>query len=160
MPKGFNFMLADRSKQHTLAEWEALGLRRPGNKSFPHPQEKAYLLVPAGHQGPGFLMLHNFRVIMKYNPAEAYALAIGHLADRFRGGEAFAQPGRGMSRCFRATSAASFRNSSTRRASTPASRTAASGRRPASRCATTRLRSGRFPTVSPPPQFSARLRGR
>ena len=37
-------------------------------------------------------MLNNFRVIMKYNPAEAYALAIGHLADRFRGGEAFAQP--------------------------------------------------------------------
>jgi lytic murein transglycosylase len=92
VPKGFNFMLADRSKQHTLAEWEALGLRRPGNKPFPQPQEKAYLLVPAGHQGPGFLMLHNFRVIMKYNPAEAYALAIGHLADRFRGGEAFAQP--------------------------------------------------------------------
>jgi peptidoglycan hydrolase-like protein with peptidoglycan-binding domain len=31
-------------------------------------------------------MLENFRVIMKYNPAEAYALAIGHLADRLRGG--------------------------------------------------------------------------
>jgi peptidoglycan hydrolase-like protein with peptidoglycan-binding domain len=31
-------------------------------------------------------MLQNFRVIMKYNPAEAYALAIGHLADRLRGG--------------------------------------------------------------------------
>src|SRR5262249_2210844 len=30
-----------------------------------------------------------FRVIMKYNPAEAYALAIGHLADRLRGGEPF-----------------------------------------------------------------------
>jgi peptidoglycan hydrolase-like protein with peptidoglycan-binding domain len=36
-------------------------------------------------------MLHNFRVIMKYNPAEAYALAIGHLADRLRGGEPFVQ---------------------------------------------------------------------
>jgi len=36
-------------------------------------------------------MLQNFRVIMKYNPAEAYALAIGHLADRLRGG-AFVQP--------------------------------------------------------------------
>src|SRR5258707_15272753 len=38
------------------------------------------------------LMLQNFRVIMKYNPAEAYALAIGHLVDRLRGGEPFAQP--------------------------------------------------------------------
>jgi membrane-bound lytic murein transglycosylase B len=36
-------------------------------------------------------MLQNFRVIMKYNPAEAYALAIGHLADRLRGGGPFVQ---------------------------------------------------------------------
>jgi peptidoglycan hydrolase-like protein with peptidoglycan-binding domain len=28
---------------------------------------------------------------MRYNPAEAYALAIGHLADRLRGGGPFAQ---------------------------------------------------------------------
>lgn len=92
VPKGFNYMLADRRKQHTIAEWEGLGLRRPNGKSFPNPQEKAYLLVPAGYEGPSFLMLQNFSVIMKYNPAEAYALAIGHLADRFRGSEAFAQP--------------------------------------------------------------------
>src|SRR5260370_14570201 len=37
-------------------------------------------------------MLQNFRVIMKYNPAEAYALAIGHFADRLRGGAPFVQP--------------------------------------------------------------------
>jgi peptidoglycan hydrolase-like protein with peptidoglycan-binding domain len=37
-------------------------------------------------------MINNFRVVMKYNPAEAYALAIGHLADRIRGGEPLAQP--------------------------------------------------------------------
>ena len=54
-------------------------------------EERAFLLVPAGVQGPGFLMLANFRAIMRYNPAEAYALAIGHLADRLRGGQPFAQ---------------------------------------------------------------------
>ena len=37
-------------------------------------------------------MLPNFRAIMKYNPSEAYALAIGHLADRMRGGAPFVQP--------------------------------------------------------------------
>jgi peptidoglycan hydrolase-like protein with peptidoglycan-binding domain len=37
-------------------------------------------------------MLNNFRVIMRYNPAEAYALAIGHLADRLRGDPPFTQP--------------------------------------------------------------------
>jgi membrane-bound lytic murein transglycosylase B len=91
VPQGFNFMLADRSKQLTIREWEQLGIRRAGAKPFVRTNERAYLLVPAGAQGPGFLMLQNFRVIMKYNPAEAYALAIGHLADRLRGGEAFVQ---------------------------------------------------------------------
>ncbi len=47
--------------------------------------------MPAGARGPSFLMLDNFRVIMKYNPAEAYALAIGHLSDRLRGGGPIAQ---------------------------------------------------------------------
>jgi lytic murein transglycosylase len=92
VPKGFNYMLADRGKSMTLAQWQHLGVTRPGGKAFPHPGEKAYLLAPAGAEGPGFLMLQNFRVIMKYNPAEAYALAIGHFADRLRGGQPFVQP--------------------------------------------------------------------
>ena len=91
IPKGFNFLLADRSRQHSLAEWERAGIQRAGGKPFPRNTDRAYLLVPAGNQGPGFLMLHNFRVIMKYNPAEAYALAIGYLADRLRGGDALVQ---------------------------------------------------------------------
>src|SRR5450432_2597727 len=92
VPPNFNYMLADRSKAMTVAQWEHLGLKRAGAAPFPHPQEKAYLLAPAGAVGPGFLMLANFRVIMKYNPAEAYALAIGHFAGRLRGGAPFVQP--------------------------------------------------------------------
>jgi len=91
VPRGFDYLLADRSRQMTMAQWEKLGIRRVHGQSFPRPADRAYLLVPAGVRGPGFLLLTNFRVIMKYNPAEAYALAIGHLADRLRGGEAFAQ---------------------------------------------------------------------
>jgi membrane-bound lytic murein transglycosylase B len=92
LPEGFNFMLADRAKAMTIAQWEHLGLKRAGGQPFPHPAEKAYLLAPAGAEGPAFLMLQNFRVIMKYNPAEAYAMAIGHFADRLRGGAPFVQP--------------------------------------------------------------------
>ena len=91
VPRGFNYLLADRSRQMTLQQWEQLGIRRVEGKPFPRPGDRAYLLVPAGAQGPGFLMLNNFRVIMKYNPAEAYALAIGHLSDRLRGGEPIVQ---------------------------------------------------------------------
>ena len=91
LPQSFDYLLADRSKQMTLRQWQALGVRRAGNAAFPHPDDRAYLLIPAGARGPAFLMLQNFRVIMKYNPAEVYALAIGHLADRLRGGVFFAQ---------------------------------------------------------------------
>lgn len=91
VPAAFDFRLADRAQTMTVREWERLGLMRPGNRPFPRPDDRAFLLTPAGVQGPGFLMLGNFRAIMKYNPAEAYALAIGHLADRLRGAEPFAQ---------------------------------------------------------------------
>src|SRR5215470_5593253 len=89
LPGGFDFLLADRSRQMTLRQWEDLGVRRAGGGSFREQDARAYLLVPAGARGPAFLMLQNFHVIMKYNPAEAYALAIGHLADRLRGGGPF-----------------------------------------------------------------------
>jgi len=91
VPRGFDFMLADRSQMKTMAEWEKAGIRRAGGKPFPRASDRAFLMVPAGAQGPAFLMLQNFRSIMKYNPSEAYALAIGHLADRLRGGEPFVQ---------------------------------------------------------------------
>ena len=65
--------------------------RRPTSRSRIRPRRPICWRRPAP-QGPGFLMLQNFRVIMKYNPAEAYALAIGHFADRLRGGQPFVQP--------------------------------------------------------------------
>ena len=91
VPANFNFMLSDHRRLMPIREWQRLGLTRPGGKPFPRQDEQAFLLVPAGVQGPGFLMLHNFRVVMRYNPAEAYALAIGHLADRLAGGGPFVQ---------------------------------------------------------------------
>jgi len=91
VPANFDFKLADRSEAMTIRDWERYGLTRPGGKPFPRLDDSAFLLIPAGVQGPGFLTLKNFRVIMRYNPAEAYALAIGHLADRLRGAEPFAQ---------------------------------------------------------------------
>jgi lytic murein transglycosylase len=91
VPATFNFLLADHTRPMSIRDWERQGIKRANSQPFLRPDDKAFLLVPAGIQGPGFLMLTNFSVIMKYNPAEAYALAIGHLADRLRGGGAFIQ---------------------------------------------------------------------
>lgn len=42
--------------------------------------------APAGANGPTFMLSRNFQVIKRYNNADTYALAVGHLADRIRGG--------------------------------------------------------------------------
>ena len=92
LPGGLQFP-ARRSRAHD--DDGRMGAPRhppPRRQAVPAPAIAPISWCRAGAQGPGFLMLQNFRVIMKYNPAEAYALAIGHLADRFRGGGPFVQP--------------------------------------------------------------------
>ncbi|WP_234053180.1 MULTISPECIES: lytic murein transglycosylase [unclassified Xanthobacter] len=91
LPKGFDYRYVNRTFKQSLGQWSSLGVTRPGGKGFPRASDQAYLLLPAGANGPAFLMLGNFNAILKYNPADAYALAIGHLADRLRGGGEFAQ---------------------------------------------------------------------
>ncbi len=42
------------------------------------------VIQPAG--APAFRVFHNFDVIKRYNNADSYAIAVGHLSDRLRGG--------------------------------------------------------------------------
>ena len=42
--------------------------------------------MPAGRLGPAFLVSENFYVLKQYNESDLYALFIGHVADRMRGG--------------------------------------------------------------------------
>ena len=109
----------------------------------------AYLLVPAGAQGPGFLMLHNFRAIMKYNPAEAYAMAIGHLADRLRGGEPFVQAWPRHERVLTRAERYELQQHLARRGFDVGEPTAGSAARPATRCASSIEPSARCPTGLP-----------
>ncbi len=50
------------------------------------PQADAFVMIPQGIDGPAFLVTRNFLSIMDYNFSHSYALAVGHLADRIRGG--------------------------------------------------------------------------
>ena len=74
-----------KGKSKTLAQWARLGFKRPNGKGFPRPGEKAVLKMPAGANGPAFLMLRNFFMIKRYNNSDSYALAVGLLADRIAG---------------------------------------------------------------------------
>jgi len=87
LPRGFDTQQAGQTR--SVQEWAAAGLQaQPGNR-MPASGE-ATLMFPAGANGPALLTFGNFRVIKRYNNADAYAIAIAHLADRLRGGGEFA----------------------------------------------------------------------
>lgn len=83
----FDYALADGSIRKTIAEWMQLGLKLPNGASVPAGSEQlsAALLLPAGYRGPAFLVLDNFRAILKYNNSSSYALAVSLLSERFSG---------------------------------------------------------------------------
>jgi lytic murein transglycosylase len=77
-----------------LSEWAAMGITPVQGGDFPPETQRweASLLQPAGIYGPAFLTFDNFQVIRAYNKSDLYALFVGNLADRIRGGGKFAQP--------------------------------------------------------------------
>lgn len=91
LPRGFDFSLAGREGGRSIGQWANLGVKRADGLEWSHPEERADLFLPAGANGPAFLTLRNFRVIMRYNASEKYALAVSHLADRIRGGARFSR---------------------------------------------------------------------
>lgn len=95
LPRGFDYH-SSQGASRSLAAWERLGVRRASGEEFARADDKAVLMAPAGANGPAFLMLRNHFVIRRYNNAVVYALAVGHLADRLRGGSEFVQPWPGL----------------------------------------------------------------
>jgi membrane-bound lytic murein transglycosylase B len=91
LPKGLNPKKGSDSGLKSIGEWQKLGVVRATGEPFPRASDKASLFSPEGRQGPSFLVLNNFRSILRYNVAKSYALAVGHLADRIRGGGKFVQ---------------------------------------------------------------------
>ena len=88
LPPGFDFDLTTERVKKPVAEWQALGVRLQGGGDLPD-HGAASVLLPGGHKGVAFLIFQNFHVIETYNTADAYVIAVGHLADRLRGAEAF-----------------------------------------------------------------------
>ncbi len=85
LPDGIDYTLAGNGQAKPTADWAALGLRDAQGSPLPDigPAE---LLLPAGAAGAAFLITPNFRAIERYNTADAYVIAIGHLSDRLSGG--------------------------------------------------------------------------
>ncbi len=89
LPKKFRYRSKYKRSSKNIKSWTKLGIKRVNNKSFPRLNDRATLHIPAGKNGPAFLMLNNFRSILRYNQSFAYALSVGYMADRLRGGKRF-----------------------------------------------------------------------
>jgi len=85
LPDGFDHDQTTGRVVKPVADWQALGLRTATGGDLPD-HGPGSILLPGGHRGAAFLTFANFRVIEAYNPADAYVIGIGHLADRIAGG--------------------------------------------------------------------------
>lgn len=81
VPKGFDYT----HSRDSFAGWLKLGVRPIDGKRFPR-EGRGILFFPAGAKGPAFIATANYAVLKEYNNSDAYAVAVGHLADRLRGG--------------------------------------------------------------------------
>ena len=92
LPKGFDASLGGRKNKRAVAFWAERGVKRVDGSALPADTPLSGLLLPAGGEGPAFLVGRNFDALYGYNAAESYALAIAHLSDRMRGGGGFSTP--------------------------------------------------------------------
>ncbi|TVT55453.1 MAG: lytic murein transglycosylase [Azoarcus sp. PHD] len=92
LPAGIDAGLAGRRSKRPARDWVNYGLTQVDGSPLPEDTPVSGLLLPAGKEGPAFLVGRNFDALYGYNAAESYALAIAHLSDRLRGGSAFAAP--------------------------------------------------------------------
>lgn len=90
LPKGFNYGNASLNVKATPARWTELGVRTIRGNKIPN-HGKGSVFLPAGANGPAFVVFKNFAVIKRYNNANSYAMAVGHLGDRIKGGGHFSK---------------------------------------------------------------------
>jgi membrane-bound lytic murein transglycosylase B len=88
LPEGFDWELAGDRTQKPMSFWAAKGITRAHGGALPESRW-ASLLLPAGHRGPALMIFDNFGAVETYNLADAYVIAVCHLADRLRGGPEF-----------------------------------------------------------------------
>ncbi len=92
LPRGLDVSGAGRRNKQPMSDWAARGVTRIDGAPMPAGATPAGLLLPAGKDGPAFLVTRNFDALYSYNAAESYGLAIAHLSDRLRGAAPFATP--------------------------------------------------------------------
>ncbi len=85
LPRQFDWQITGLQTRKSLKTWSKLGVKRANGAPLPVADMQGAIILPQGHEGPAFLVYNNFQVILKWNRAINYAIAVGHLADRMIG---------------------------------------------------------------------------
>ncbi len=88
LPQGFDYALTGERTRRGAGFWRRQGVTLADGGRVPDHGD-ASILLPGGSQGVALMIFDNFRVIERYNPADAYVIGVGHLSDRIVGGPAF-----------------------------------------------------------------------
>jgi membrane-bound lytic murein transglycosylase B len=91
VPDGFDYLLATRTQMRPVSFFAERGVGRVSRREFSDANLPVFLYVPAGQNGPKFLMTQNYLVLKGYNFSDSYALSVAHMADRLKGAGGFAQ---------------------------------------------------------------------
>lgn len=92
LPENFDHQLAGYKNRRSLSQWNKLGVKKADGSALGDGDTEAFIVVPAGHAGPAFIGYKNFRVIMRWNNSEFYAIAVGVLADKIAGAPGIITP--------------------------------------------------------------------
>ena len=76
--------LAEAKTKMPLGDWAQAGVRSADGSALPTRPLQARLIMPAGDNGPAYLVYSNFDSILAWNRSNYYALAIGILSDTLR----------------------------------------------------------------------------
>jgi len=84
VPGNVSCTLEGPDQGRRIADWERLGITRVSGRPFPEHERRGqgFLLMPAGRNGPAFVVTPNFYVLKDYNMSDLYALFVGHVGDR------------------------------------------------------------------------------
>ncbi len=80
VPNGY-WAANNRRDKKPISYWRDKGFTLANGQPLPSNLDSAGLLLPAGQNGPAFLVGKNFEAFYSYNASENYALAIAHLSD-------------------------------------------------------------------------------
>jgi membrane-bound lytic murein transglycosylase B len=79
-----NWLKAWGKTEKTLAQWQALGIRRTDGTNLPKVDIKAALVFPDGTNGRAYLAYDNYKSLMHWNLSYYFVSSVGHLSDRIK----------------------------------------------------------------------------